>query len=204
MGLSLISQKPYMVILLVLFLIPLGIKAAEYDYYSSNPGAQKGMNTVIKHHWSQANHAVNILHYKTGMEELDFILRWIPNHPRALLLLSKLTTAFDRALEADKYFEEAIKFGPQYVGSYGVYGIHLYKSGRFKESIKKFNSALAINSESSEIHYNIGLTYFEIGDHKNANIHAQKAYKLEYPLPGLKNKLKSINKWDTSISSKME
>jgi tetratricopeptide (TPR) repeat protein len=196
----LMSFRLNLTLLLVSILNPLELEAAEYDYYSHNPRVQRGVQVILDYHWDRAVSAANNLRYRIGIDELGFILKWIPNHPQALLLLSNLTTSLDHAADAKPYFEKAIEFGPQYESSYTVYGIHLFKSGRFKDSIEKFNSALVINSESSEIHYNLGLAYFAIEDYEKAEIHAQHAYRLEYPLPGLKNKLKSIGRWVSSIA----
>ncbi len=198
------SLRPYTAIFLVFTLACFELEAAEYDYYTDNPRARKEINIVIKHHWDNAVSAVDALRYKSGIAELDYILRYIPNHPRALLLLSKLTISLGRTSKADPYFENAIKFGPQYENSYSVYGIHLFRSGRYKKSIKKFKAALSINPNSSEIHYNIGLTYFAIKDIQNTKIHAQKAYILGYPFPGLREKLKSVGQWDEKIVSNPE
>lgn len=45
---------------------------------------------------------------------------------------------------------------------------------------------------SAEVEYFLGHTYFELGRYEEARKHADKAYALGYPLPGLRNKLRRI------------
>lgn len=51
--------------------------------------------------------------------------------------------------------------------------------------------------QSSEIHYNLGLLYFELKEMDNAVAYAKKAYEEQYPLPGLQEKLKRAGHWPT-------
>ena len=51
---------------------------------------------------------------------------------------------------------------------------------------------------SSEAHYNIGLMYTEMEEYPLAREHAQKAYSLGFPLPGLRSKLQRAGQWDES------
>jgi hypothetical protein len=44
-------------------------------------------------------------------------------------------------------------------------------------------------------HYNLGLEYLDQRRLDLANIHAQAAYALGYPLPGLKEKLVRAGQW---------
>jgi hypothetical protein len=51
------------------------------------------------------------------------------------------------------------------------------------------------SGNSANIHYNIGLTYLELNRFDEALRHAHTAYRLGFPLPGLKQKLQRVGKW---------
>lgn len=187
-------------LLLSLGLMPMELKAAKFDYYGTNTETRRGIHTVEKHHWKQALTAIKGMRFKTAKGELDFILRWIPNHPHALIELSKLSITMGHPEIAIPYLDSAIKFNPQYENSHAIYGIHLFKVNRLRDSIEKFKTALAINPDSSEVHYNLGLAFIASKNYSQAKVHAEKAYSLDYPLAGLRDKLKAIGHWDISLT----
>src|ERR1700682_1722293 len=41
----------------------------------------------------------------------------------------------------------------------------------------------------------LGLAYFDLRDYDNALDRARSAYRLGFPLPGLRNKLQEVGKW---------
>lgn len=52
----------------------------------------------------------------------------------------------------------------------------------------------AVPGESAEINYNLGLICLELGEVDDAVRYAEKAYKLGFPLPGLRSKLRKLGK----------
>lgn len=168
----------------------------QHDYYSPSSEVRHAVKTVEYHHWDKVKTALATKRYGTANAELDFILRYSPNHPLALLELSKLAITVGEPHGAIPYLEHAVKFAPQYDSTYVVYGIHLYRTGQYQEAIRKFRKALTINPQSPEAHYDIGLTYLAIKDYQRAKAHAKEAYNLGYPLSGLKRKLRKLNQWD--------
>ena len=71
-----------------------------------------------------------------------------------------------------------------------IEGLYYYRLGRLAEARKFLGVAVKMDSSNAEIHYNLGLVLFEMGDYGEAREHARRAYALGYPLPGLRNKLK--------------
>ena len=57
------------------------------------------------------------------------------------------------------------------------------------------DAASRLAPEQATIQYNLGLMYVKKKEYEKASAHAQKAYALGFPLPGLKNKLKAAGKW---------
>ncbi len=134
--------------------------------------------------------------------DLDYTLRAIPNHPAALSVMGRLgLKAKQTKLPGAKYlvecyFERAIRFQPDDGAAYATYGSYLLSSGRNAEAQKMFNTAVELMPEDATINYNTGLVYFRMKDYDKANTYAQKAYKLGFPLPGLKNMLVTAGKWN--------
>jgi tetratricopeptide (TPR) repeat protein len=53
----------------------------------------------------------------------------------------------------------------------------------------------ATGGTSAELHYTLGLIYFELNDFDHSVEYAQKAYAKNYPLPGLQDKLRRAGHW---------
>ncbi len=137
--------------------------------------------------------------------DLDYTLRAIPNHPRALdsmaraALRAKSVHLVGARYPVECYFERAARFAPDDGAVRAVYGNYLFALGRRDESLKMFATAVALLPDDPAINYNAALAYFNAKNYKLANKHAQKAYALGFPLPGLKNKLLQAGKWNTKV-----
>ena len=135
----------------------------------------------------------------TIMGDLDYTLRAFPNHHRALNAMGKYKLQkkqdIEEYLSAECYFARAIAFKPEDGVVYQIYAIYLHKSGKVAEAEKQYFTALRFQPESSEIHYNLGLLYYDKSNYQLALDHAQKAYALNYPLEGLKRLLIRKGVW---------
>ena len=135
----------------------------------------------------------------TIMSDLDYTLRAFPNHHRALNAMAKYKLQkrqdFEEFYSAECYFARAIAFKPEDGVVYQIYAIYLHKSDKIAEAEKQYFTALKIQPESSEIHYNLGLLYYDKGNYQLALEHAHKAYALNYPLEGLKRLLIKKGVW---------
>jgi Flp pilus assembly protein TadD len=133
--------------------------------------------------------------------DLDYTLRAFPNHARALAALMALQfkARTDRPQgtkwPVSCYFDRAIRFAPDDGTVRTVLGIYLMRLGKTKEAIEQFKLAASLGEDSGNLHYNLGLAYFELGDFAQSVVHAKKAYALGFQLHGLKNKLVKAGKW---------
>ena len=134
--------------------------------------------------------------------EIDYTLRAFPNHHRALMAVSRLSLreASDRpkGLKAsvDRYFKSALAFRPDDSYVFMIYGIHLSRKGKTKEALEFFDKAKLMGDDSANLHYNLGLAYFQLKRYDDALESAHKAYAAGFPLPGLKNMLVRAGKWN--------
>lgn len=133
--------------------------------------------------------------------EIDYTLRVFPNHPRALLALSRLSirdkTERPRGVRTtvDCYFKLGMEYRPDDANVVLIYGIHLVKKGRVSEALEYFDKAKALGDDSANLHYNLGLAYFQAKRFDDALEAAHKAYAAGFPLMGLKNMLIRSGKW---------
>jgi tetratricopeptide (TPR) repeat protein len=69
------------------------------------------------------------------------------------------------------------------------------RTGDPKGAVRELGSALKLSSGDANIHYNLGLAYFELKDYEKATEQAKLAYGLGHPLTGLRDKLKRQGRW---------
>ncbi|MDF2177299.1 hypothetical protein P2G88_03455 [Aliiglaciecola sp. CAU 1673] len=169
--------------------------------YSSQADRDKILGTVERRHFTAK--VANLISGETGSEimpDLAYTLGKFPNHYRALQSLIRYEEKLGGKLpqlpnkkftqSVDCYFKRAFQFRPQDFRLYQLYGIYFYQKKDFQQAINNFKRAESLVS-SSEIFYNLGLAYFELNDLESAKLYAQKAYAADFPLDGLKNKLKA-------------
>jgi tetratricopeptide (TPR) repeat protein len=168
-----------------------------YSYYDRSTAAVRRLRNVEGHHMGKAVEHLEAERWDLAMRECDFMLRYFPDHPRALYLLSTASIKAKTPERAEPYFQAAFDLFPESATSHSVHGIFLHKRGKLSAAIKAYRDSLALDPGSAETHYNLGLSYMERGEYELANRHAQAAYSLGYPLPGLRDKLRSAGKWSS-------
>lgn len=171
---------------------------ANHDYYfdRSNTSLLQVLGNVESHHLPQGAQKARERRYEAALADYEFILRYFPNHPKALLALGELCTAWrSPKCNAEEWFARGIAINPQVAGTYTVHGIYLLRQRRANEAIENLKQAVALDTSSLNAHYNLGLAYLELKQHELANEHGQKAYALGAPVPGLRDKLKRAGHW---------
>lgn len=170
-----------------------------FDYRS--PTDRQNLGVVEKHHFNA--HVESLTRGVTGTlgGDIDYTLRAFPNHVRALGAMSRLALRDRTARPAganysiECYFDRALRFRPKDGLVYMVYGDHVAKTGQIDKAIELLKHAAELEPNNATAIYNLGLMYFNKKDYDQALVHAQKAYELGFPLPGLKNKLNAVGKW---------
>ena len=133
--------------------------------------------------------------------DLSYTLRAFPNHHVALNSMVRLgekkrVAKPDGAWwEVECYFNRALRFRPDDVVVRAMYTSYLLKAGRKTEALNQLNEAVKLDEDNPNVNYNIGLIYFDLRDYEKSLYHAQHAYRLGFPLPGLRNKLMKAGKW---------
>lgn len=133
--------------------------------------------------------------------DIAYTLRAYPNHPRALH--SMMNLSFSNRTDKPEgstytmecWFDRAERFVPNDGTVQMIHGIYILRKGDARGAIAKFKRAEELSGPSANLHYNLGLAYFDLRDYDNALDRARSAYRLGFPLPGLRNKLQEVGKW---------
>ena len=133
--------------------------------------------------------------------DIDYTLRAFPNHPRALFSMMRLGERERTERPAgttytiDCYLERAVRFRPNDAMAQLIYGIYLAKHKRQAEALKHLEVAEQFAGDSANVNYNLGLVYLDLGRYDQALKYAHTAYRLGFPLPGLRNRLQEAGRW---------
>lgn len=133
--------------------------------------------------------------------DIDYTLRASPNHPRALMAMMRLgeKEKTERPLGARYsvacYFDRAIRFRADDPTVRMIYGTYLAKRKDSSEALRQLEMAEQLAADNANLHYNLGLVYFDLGKYEEALQHAHTAYRLGFTLPGLRNKLEGAGRW---------
>jgi tetratricopeptide (TPR) repeat protein len=173
------------------------------DYYAPHErDVADSLRAVEQYHLGPGEKELRLKQYVQAFSDLIFVLHYFPNHPQALLLMAQLCTQWKSGqCDADSMFQRAVEVNPAVPGTYATMGIYLHRNGRYADAIDAYKRALALNPDSVNANYNIGLAYLDTKQYELANVHAQRAYASGAPLPGLRDKLKLAGHWHPSAES---
>ena len=170
-------------------------QAPDNDYYAFRGSTL--LRTVEQYHLGPAEERLRLKHYPQARNEIAFILRFFPNHPRGLLLLGQLCDEWKSPqCMIEGAYERAISVRPNEPTVYIVHGIYLHRNKRYGEAVSNYEKALELDPDSLNGHYNLALTLLDTQQFERANRHAQRAYALGATLPGLRDRLKKAGRWN--------
>jgi len=132
--------------------------------------------------------------------DLDYTLRAIPNHHRALETIGRVSLRAktfqlpSARFPTECYFDRAIRFAPTDAMVRAAYGNYLSALGRTAEALAMFQAAADLAPENPTISYNLGLLYMKTKKYDKAAEYADRAYAQGFPLQGLRNQLAQVRK----------
>lgn len=179
--------------------------SADYYFDRSDSVLLQQLSNVERYHTAGCTDGVKTRQYEPALADCEFILRYFPNHPKALLAVADICFAWKNSrCNPDPYFDAAIAVNPNISGTYSTRGIYLLRAGRVDNAIASLKQAAAIDPNSINAHYNLGLAYFEAKQYDLANASAQRAYLLGAPVPGLRDRLRKAGYWKPDDASLAE
>lgn len=169
------------------------------DYRAATPSDRRLVETF---HFTRKVEALVSGESGTIGGDLSYTLRAFPNHHRALLAIAKYSLKLkapkppNSAFSISCWFDRAMRFQPDDPLVRSVHGYYLSKIGDKEGAVREFRKAIELGVSDANTHYNLGLVLVDIGDYTNALAEAKLAYSMGFTLPGLRNKLKQLGKWE--------
>lgn len=162
---------------------------------------------VTQYHFTPA--VEKLEHGNTGTlgHDLDYTLRRIPNHHRALYSMlslairDKTKTPRDSSYTMQCWFQRAETFAPKDGIVWMLQGMYQNKLGDRRQAIALMRKGAEIEPNNANIHYNLGLLYADAKEYGKAREQAHLAYQKGFPLPGLKQKLSAADQWEAAPGS---
>jgi tetratricopeptide (TPR) repeat protein len=131
--------------------------------------------------------------------DLDYTLRAWPNHHRALNSIMRYKLLYPRKRNplspVECYFQRGINFSPDDATLRMLYAIFLQKTNHKNSAETQYKIAIELSPKNPVIRYNYGLFLFKQKQYPLAQQQAVLAYDANFPLSGLKNKLKRVKYW---------
>jgi len=164
---------------------------------------QEKLSIVERFHFTPE--VENLVRGKSGYiwGDLDYTLRAWPNHHRALNAMIRFQEHLDkteiRRLKASEvppvecYLQRAIAFSPRDATSRMLFAIFLHRKGQMAKARKVYEGAIQLAPQDLQLQYNYGLLLVDLGELERAREVAKLVYAQDFPLPGLRRKLKSAS-----------
>ncbi len=171
-----------------------------FDY--TDPANQgRTLTIVTDHHFTPSMEALQEGNTAlTIAGDLDYTIRAIPNHHRALYTAIRYWFLGDLAgpyqlnkLQAPEcLLNRARHFAPHDHKLVLLEAIYLHKRGLFQKAKERYEEAEAHLEYKGELFYNFGLLHFDLKDYEEARRYAELAREEGYQMPGLDRKLKRV------------
>ena len=132
---------------------------------------------------------------------LSYILRTVPNHPRALAAVIRFGERFKTnktqhlQYSIECWFDRAIRFRPKETIPQVMFSQYLAKQGHIDAAMKHLEMATLNAKDNGFSHYNIGLMYMTLKEYPLAAASARRAKELGFRRTNLEDELRRLNRW---------
>lgn len=133
--------------------------------------------------------------------DIDYTLRAIPNHHRALVAMTRLVEKTKSQQppgarsRAECYFDRAARIAPDDARIYSIYGDYLRRSGREADARKALELSERLGQGDPYNAYNLALVWLDLKQPDRAVPLARMAYSAGTMPEGLRNRLKAEGRW---------
>lgn len=183
--------------------------AGNYTRHGRN---EAPLRTVEKVHFTpEVERLVKGTTSKNPIGDIDYTIRAFPNHHRALyaairfyLIKSpkardegqtkKFRPGYSGYSPPECYLQRAEYFAPEDGMVTALFGLYLHRRDDLDGALEKYKEAENKLGETkyAELYYNRGLLHFDREEYTEAQEYADKAYALNYQLPGLRRRLERL------------
>ena len=130
----------------------------------------------------------------SAKDDLDFILRHFPNHPKALALMVEYGKQQKDPGIALPYYQKAVELNPKIASIWSDYGAYQHELKNYDDAIFCFKKAVELKPKNGLYQYNLGLALFEKKDYVGAQDAANQARDFGIPYTALQAKLDALKK----------
>jgi hypothetical protein len=163
---------------------------------------QRGQLEIVERfHFTPRVEALLAGHSSTIGGDLSYLMRTSPNHHRGLLAImrfverSRSPQPRDMQYTIDCYFERAIRFTPDDVIVRMLFARHLGNLKNVPAAKSQLEFATNLAGDNGLTHFNIGMTYFDLGLYPEALARAHAARGYGFPRPELETRLREKGHW---------
>jgi tetratricopeptide (TPR) repeat protein len=160
-----------------------GSAADPIDYFAQHQDTEvRERVRVVEIHHLNANFWEN---FKSGkleyaLQDVDFVLRWVPNHPQGLLLIGSIAKLMKRPSLAIRYYDAALAVFPQYAATHAQYGSYLVDIGAVDDGVARLERSIELDPNLIAGHVWLAGAYYKSGRRELARGAVQKARALGY------------------------
>ncbi len=134
-------------------------------------------------------------------QDVSYTLGVFPNHPRALLVMTRLAERWKSdpppgaKITVECWFDRAVRFRPDDTVVRSLYAQYLGKRKRTQDATRQLELAAEAAKDNPLSHHNIGLVYLELGQQDAARQQALRARSLGFTGTQLTDQLRRAGKW---------
>lgn len=138
--------------------------------------------------------------------DIDYTLRVFPNNPRALLAVIRLGEKENTdkpsgmRYSVECWLDRAVRFQP------GDVVVRMIRAGYFGKRTRKAEALAELQvveriaePDNAFTQYNLGMSYFELGEHERALSFAHKALAMGLPHSDLREMLRRVGHWQEPV-----
>lgn len=172
-------------------------------YIPETFGSHKALLAAVENHHFTPEVEV-LIRGKTGVlpgGDLSYTLGVFPNHHRALIAVSKLAVReksskpTETRYSVECYFERAMAFRPDDMLVRMIYANYLIQVSRIRDAEFQIDTVAQKNPDDGFTQRNMSLLYFDAKSYDKALVHAHKAGEMGMNIGALKEKLRTVGKW---------
>jgi hypothetical protein len=135
----------------------------------------------------------------------DYVLKAIPNHPAALLVMEQLGRKLksenpqNLELPLECYYVQAFMIAPDDPAVRALYGIYLAHRGRSDEAIYHLDLGDSGLRTSGPLQHSIGTANMVLARFEKAQLNALRAKRYGFPLDTVEKQLRNAGKWNPTL-----
>jgi predicted Zn-dependent protease len=154
-----------------------------YDYFDASADriVKQRLQAVEQYHMHKGV-LENIANgkYKYALGDIDFTLRYFPNHPRGLQLLTTVAALTKNRALPIQYFEKAIALYPSHAITHAQYGWFFVTIGDLDKGIQKLNYSVQVDPKLTAGYVWLAQAYEKKGDLQLAREARERAKELGF------------------------